>query len=878
MPGSLMNIFCQGHTIKNVTASEIRLCQGTEPASNTANGTGGSYNACASTTVQNLTGNLKVNNQPFSASWDTFANNCTWSGVSGAVTVTSGGSGNSATASSIDAETPPTYSDIDVGISAYIASLDGGSIAELSGFVARLSLTDNDLRVTGSGGNVTSADGYDITFETEAGVRLPHHVRSYTDTTGALDVHIRVPSWTPGSQSLPVRMFYGNANITTATEDPTSVWDDWLAVWDCRTGEDFSGNARTLTPSNITAGTLIGDAGDYNGTNSVAILADAGFFSGLTGCTIHGWIHPDASAIGTDKGIISQGTITGPDENMGVNIRFDAEAFHAPGTTNTWATTFNTLEGASRAEFAADIQTPDAQHFGVVFSAGDYPDLYLDGTPTVPVYTANDVTESPLATTTGGLYVGAGPKDAATGGWAGLIDELRVRGEALSSVWLQTEYWSELRRATWYGISATNTSGVTRYPVAASVYLETQEELALAVDVIARSADPENGVPNLSISAVGTPTNGAAAASGDEITYTPDAAFTGDDSFTYTITNGDKTDVGTVYVTVKGLPTAGGGGFETSTGLWQANAYADLPSEFQDAVLLTSDDNMGITQARLDSLNNVQDGSGPGPWNPSDPVYKYRRLEMRDGSAARAARDGRPSLRHKCRMVNAFGGPDTMHDLKIQAPADGNDPTEAISTPIPLDMTGYNCLLLRWHMWADAWRANTGAGKRIQLQVGFGNRGDGSKDNYLLNNYGSTAGVGFSCQSPFITGGRSGFGSLVNHITNPSNTTWTGFGESETTNRRAHALNRWVTVDQILRLNDAGQANGFWRVHSDNSHFDVVRNGVKFSNDPLTEMKAVAYETRNMHGGGPKTEANKPVNDYNEDYGGVFLFKGNWIP
>lgn len=1076
------------------------------------------------------------------------------------------------------------------------------------GSVVRLVITDNDLRVTGSGGKVQNANGYDIRFESEDGAKLSHHIRSYDGATGTLDFNIRIPSWSPGDESYPIRMFYGNSTITTTLEDVTGVWGGWLAVWDCQTGQDFSGNGRNLTPSNIGSGTLIGDAGDFNGSTSVGVLSDANFLSGLNGLTVSGWLKADS--VGTDKGIVSQGIISGPDNNHGLIIRHDTEAFHS-GVPNTYMVQYQSQGGAQpRSEFGADTQSVEEQYIAAVIEPGQVPALYLDGQFLTATYSTRDATFQNIALPEGGLYLGAGPKDSAAGGWAGLLDEFRLRADALPQQFIDAEYLSELRRTTWYGISGENTPDSDRKPVAATVYLETEEGLAVSTDVLGRSFDPDgsgevsggvalppptieidvtpsnivsallnapagayiqtddgfydnldltanNGTPtnkiyiipkvraapatfrgrtelfgtgiaiigqifdnrsvsatkalrfnspyqeigycdfylsqagimlesgdpshchihdcgfngqalsvsnggevikpgwqrsydvdidlliercrfrdcnaeselisikakgvtiqdcdidnssniwcrhgqdasiqrvrmngdivsfgtdhnignvvcreveinkgthdgdiyrvgagseylsskrcvvrnitgdlhigkepfggswnfnatncsyhnisgsfdndgvnttiapalsveappnysasdvgvaayqsgtssSLTVTAVGSPSDGNSSFSGPTVTYTPDASFVGDDSFTYTIENENaQTDIGNIYVNVRGLPSSGE--FETSDGLWQANAYAEFPEQVRDLVMVDAHSTGYMTQARIDANININ-GGGPGSWNPGDnPVRPYRRLEMRDSAAERLNRDGRPAFRHKVALL------DTVHDIKCMMPTNPENLGREFVLPYQIDFSQHNCVWLRWHMWADNWRGIRGGGKRCTLGLGRSNRkalGGTNGPISSTDSFGSTNGVAFSAQSPFISGDKSGFGSLVNHETDLNNSTWLTFGESKTTNGRAYALNRWVTIDQIIKVNSAGQANGFWRLVTDNSHVDVLRTGVKFCNNPVSEMKAISYEVRMMHGGNPNQADEKPIRSYNEDCGGFFLFKGNWV-
>ena len=78
-------------------------------------------------------------------------------------------------------------------------------------------------------------------------------------------------------------------------------------------------------------------------------------------------------------------------------------------------------------------------------------------------------------------------------------------------------------------------------------YVPLAENGSVTIDVTAN----DTGVS--SISAVGTPGHGSASLSNGQITYTPSTDYAGDDSFTYTVTDGSSnTDTATVHVRVVG--------------------------------------------------------------------------------------------------------------------------------------------------------------------------------------------------------------------------------------------------------------------------------------------------------------------------------------
>ena len=88
-------------------------------------------------------------------------------------------------------------------------------------------------------------------------------------------------------------------------------------------------------------------------------------------------------------------------------------------------------------------------------------------------------------------------------------------------------------------------------PVARNDAVTTAEDTAIVIRVLGNDTDADGDT--LSVTAVSTPSNGAAAITGNRTTvnYTPDASFHGSDSFTYVVSDGNGgTDTGRVNVTV----------------------------------------------------------------------------------------------------------------------------------------------------------------------------------------------------------------------------------------------------------------------------------------------------------------------------------------
>ncbi len=92
-------------------------------------------------------------------------------------------------------------------------------------------------------------------------------------------------------------------------------------------------------------------------------------------------------------------------------------------------------------------------------------------------------------------------------------------------------------------------------PIAADDVAVTDQDTAVLIDVLDNDSDPEGGA--LTIDAFSAPANGAVAASGTLLEYTPDSGFAGVDSFTYDISDSlGEVATATVDITVNAVAAA----------------------------------------------------------------------------------------------------------------------------------------------------------------------------------------------------------------------------------------------------------------------------------------------------------------------------------
>ncbi|MEM6713865.1 MAG: Ig-like domain-containing protein [Cyanobacteria bacterium P01_C01_bin.147] len=86
-------------------------------------------------------------------------------------------------------------------------------------------------------------------------------------------------------------------------------------------------------------------------------------------------------------------------------------------------------------------------------------------------------------------------------------------------------------------------------PVAADDSTNTDQDTAVTVNVLSNDSDIDGDA--LNVAAVGDAANGTVVLNGDgTVTYTPNAGFSGNDSFTYELSDGDLSDTATVEVSI----------------------------------------------------------------------------------------------------------------------------------------------------------------------------------------------------------------------------------------------------------------------------------------------------------------------------------------
>ena len=306
--------------------------------------------------------------------------------------------------------------------------------------------------------NGVQTDGDDIRVTTADGqTELPYELVSI-DTGGETgELHFKAPNLT-NSANTTFYIYFDNPSASgyaaTDTFGRNNVWTNgYEAVYHFPTTIDSTGNGYTLSASNITnsATTKVGtQAADFNGSNSIYTFSNAStILGGHSAVTFSGWIDSDVTA--TDKGFLATNVIDGSDAPF--CMRYDAAGFSGGGSSVIKGC-IGTTGGASAYETVSNIQTTDWQHVVQTWQAGQALDVYVDGL-------ASGFTAAPPSQTgtvdiggTGPLYIGAGAKDSAAGGWDGRLDEMRFASVFRSADWIAAEYSNQNTPSSFYSVGS----------------------------------------------------------------------------------------------------------------------------------------------------------------------------------------------------------------------------------------------------------------------------------------------------------------------------------------------------------------------------------------------------------------------------------------
>jgi RHS repeat-associated protein len=344
--------------------------------------------------------------------------------------------------------------------------------------------TDSNLATIASGGQVSSASGYDIIFSTDPNglSKLDHELEQYDPASGQVKAWVRIPTLSHNTDTI-LYMFYGNPNITTSQENKNGVWDsDYTAVYhlanaglaDAVDSTAYANNGTLTAVSSIPG--LIDDAGSFDGTSSYIQIPEADFptyptASSFEGTPVSG-APPFTASFGlwfktaTAGGILAQS----PDPScvylfVCIPINSDPKPgdFDPPSAPMLYVDDNGRLEFDSGSVVSKASYNDNNWHYAVItYAANGTNTLYIDGQNAGSEQLTSAYAYSPdYAYFVGTAYTWL--SELGNSDWLyfdGNIDEVTVSSIPRSSDWIQTEYNNQKSPSTFYTFNPASSAQV----------------------------------------------------------------------------------------------------------------------------------------------------------------------------------------------------------------------------------------------------------------------------------------------------------------------------------------------------------------------------------------------------------------------------------
>jgi len=306
----------------------------------------------------------------------------------------------------------------------------------LTDFPMLFSVTDADMKYTGSGGKIASSTGGDILFTSSDGTtKLAHEVEKYTSTTGETVIWVKIPTLS-GVTDTVIYMYFGNSGATNQ-QDPTNVWDtNYKGVYHLKDGTTLNYNDSTSNAKNGSGG-----GGSANPTAATGKVDGAATFNNAS----YQYISLPSSTFGSGSVTVELWskftTLTGywPMFSAYTSDSDSMEVF-IDNTTRLFGGNYN-----NRALTGGTLVTGQWYHIVLTAVSGGVTQFYIDGEPSGTTGTTNFSTYT-VASNIGrrGSYY-----------YNNIIDEVRLSsGIARSPYWIRTTYNNQSSPNTFYAYGA----------------------------------------------------------------------------------------------------------------------------------------------------------------------------------------------------------------------------------------------------------------------------------------------------------------------------------------------------------------------------------------------------------------------------------------
>ncbi len=313
--------------------------------------------------------------------------------------------------------------------------------ADLTDFPVMIKITGADFQSIED--DVTDADGDDIIFRlTLPGDQLDHEIEVYDTTNDIMLAWVKVPNISSSSDT-DIYMYYGNACISSSTQDAAGVWSNgYEAVYhlhdDYLNSEGTSARNGTNNGSVHTSGYTgqIAEAADFEYTDPDDVAIGDWTVSGNE-ITIQAWMKWDSRP--------SNATLLDKSNGSGYVWNLSKSKTGVHHRLEGW---IKTGDGTVQIGGSTDLDA-GTWYFVVLKYDGNTGvqrmDLRLNNTA------YNNVTQTGNLDTSSSVNIKIG--DNANGDddpFDGVIDEVRISSAARSDAWLNTEYNNQSSPATFF--------------------------------------------------------------------------------------------------------------------------------------------------------------------------------------------------------------------------------------------------------------------------------------------------------------------------------------------------------------------------------------------------------------------------------------------
>jgi hypothetical protein len=323
-------------------------------------------------------------------------------------------------------------------------------IVDSTDFPVAIWVTDADLKTVANGGKVQNSSGYDIRPYSDSGltIALTYELvaSTYVATTGAVEMHVKIPTVSASSDTL-FYLAFGDSGISTDGSS-TATWSNgYTLVAHFANGSslslaDSSGNSYTGTNNSGTAaaGLVDGALAVTGGSNVTFPSTPVDTILNNGDFTLSLWIYPttlpstvgvfDTSTRELSIFIISNkigyGGIGGNQGTLPGTVTYSTGAWNMLQWTQTTSGVITTIYSNSSFDFSTAFP-----------AAGTRSETW---------------------------HLGDNPSGGGTGSWDGSYDELRLATGARSTSWLACEYNNEKPGSTFLSFGAlTPTSSGNRF-------------------------------------------------------------------------------------------------------------------------------------------------------------------------------------------------------------------------------------------------------------------------------------------------------------------------------------------------------------------------------------------------------------------------------